>query len=313
MSVSIPEDLPGVDAANAELDRLMAADDAAEASTKKPDESATTTEAQAAADGQIAGQEGTQAAQEKTDTLAAAEKVADADKAKKPEPKDQKQQEPSRYQKARERQEKSWAELNAQKESLKRERDEFDKARTEHQQRLKEAEKDFSPEAYERAAEKFEKDGKFDMAEAARERAAELRKNPPAKQGENPATREWALKAGIDFPDLAKTNSPLQLRVAQLLKEEPEFKAHPKGIYLAARLASLEDESVKGKAAVASVAEKDKEITTLKGRITELEKLTAPGHGGAAAIPAAKSFDQKSDEEQFAELQQMAHDTGALR
>jgi hypothetical protein len=330
MSVSVPEDLPGIDQANAELDRLMAADAAQEQGAGSKEQGAPGKEESANSEAQRAGQQGQETAQ--SDTPAASEKkdgsgergAGKTEKAEIRNPKSEKDEgkeaaagtkEPSRFAKAKERQEKSWAQLNSEKETLKREREDFDRLRKEHEERVARTEKQFSPEEYEAAAKKFEDAGKFDLAEAARDKAAALRKNPDqGKQQQDAASREWTLKAGIDFPEVAKANSPVQVRVAQLLKEEPELKAHPKGIYMAARLASLEHELTGAKAGAASVSVKDKEITELKTKIKELEQATAPGHGGAATVPrGAKSFGELSDEEQYAELERQARETGTLR
>jgi hypothetical protein len=319
MSVSIPEDIQGLDQASAELDRLMAADAAADSQgqAKPQTQESATDEAQRAAQtgeqqAQAAPKESGAAAEQKTDPNPKTEVLADGQKPKTQAPKEEAK---SRYQKAVERQEKSWSELNAQKEALKREREEFDRVKTEHEQAKAKEEEQFSPEAYESAAKKFEEAGKFDLAELAREKAKQLRDNPKAPSGktqgpkqdpQEPARKEWALKAGVDFPELAKTNSPLQVRVAQLLKEEPDLKAHPKGIYLAARLADLETRAN-------GVAAKDKELSELRAKVKELEGLTSPGGGGAQRLPAARAFSDLSDDEQFEQLKREAQEVGNLR
>jgi len=329
--VETTDNILGIEQGNAELERLMAADAAAEAeqTTAKPGETTEDSATAAQRAGQTEKVESTEspeskttdtptAASEKTAEQKAAEQKAAEAKAKESPQKNAETAKPgeSRFAKAQERQKRSWDELNAQKEALKAEKDAFEKERAEHAKAREAAEKEFSPEAYDEAARKFEEQGKFDLAELAKAKAAELRKNPPKSPRENAEianaeqakqSKEWALKAGIDFPELAKTNSPLQVRVAQLFKEEPDLKAHPKGIYVAARIASLE-------AAAAGVTEKDKELGTLRARVKELEKLTSPGGGGSAAAIAAgeKPFEQKSEEEQLAELQKEALELGVL-
>lgn len=330
MSVEISENIMGLEEAWKRLDDMEAADAAAEVQqSARPGQSScakSTTE-----DGRAAQPENknTREPNPKSQTQDPKPEATKLDDGK---GEQQQQQQPgqkpedknlSRYEKARQRQEKSWQEVNAQKEQLKAERLEMDKrtAALEKQQqefeaRRKETEKEFSPEAYDEAAGKFEKAGKFDLAELARAKAAELRKNPPqsaqvrdqaANQQQETARKEWALKAGQDFPELVKQNSSLQVRVAQLFQEEPDLKQHPKGIYLAARLASLE-------AASAGAVEKDKELVSLRAKVKEYEGLTAPnGEGAATQMPAARSFDQLSDTEQFAELEKLAHETGGLR
>jgi hypothetical protein len=318
------ETLPGLNEANAELDRLMAAD-AAEDQTAAVAAGESATQGERAAQSKEAenaqGQE-----QQTTETLATAEQdkaKAEAERLKakggeKPAAEksaaDKAAPEGSKYSKNRERQDRSWTALNAEKDALKKQQESFERERTEFEQQREAAERQFTPEAYDTAAKKFEEDGKFDLAEMAKKKAAELRKNPP-KPGErakaaaarDEATRkEWALKAGVDFPEVAKDNSPLQVRVAQLMQAEPDLKAHPKGIYMAARLASLET-------AAASVPALKADLAKAEARIKEFEELTAPGGQSAATKPAGeKTFEQKSDEEQFADLTAQAMAQGSL-
>ena len=328
MSVEIPSDTPGLAEANAELDRLIAADAAPEPGTAAAATEAgksATQPADKTAEATRAGQEKPiESAQDQnlaTDTPAAAEKQkAESGKQKSEDGKTtdgKAAAEPSRHEKARQRQEKSWQELNAQKAALAQEKADVQKQREELQAERAKAQTKFKPEDYEHAAEQFEKEGKLDMAEAARARAEQLRKNPPDQaakaqaeaqtKAEQDARKEWALKAGVDFPEIAKDNSPLQVRVAQLLQEEPDFKTHPKGIYVAARIAALETAS-------ASVPAMEKELGQLRAKVKELEGLTAPGGpGGATALPGEKSFDQKSEGEQLQELTETAQAMGPLR
>lgn len=343
MSVEIPDDLVGLDAANAELERMIAAD----AATASKD--AATTQESAITEGERAAQaekENTQdqvLSKEKTDALAAAEAAsketaaatAAADKSKDPvaleatkkaEAATALEAGKSRYQKAQERQQNSWAELNAGKDALKAEqnalrldREEFQRKTAEHQAKVEKAEQEFSPEQYEAAAKDFEAKGKFDLAELAKSKADELRKNPPAQREQKAAAlvegqkKEWALKAGVDFPEVARTNSPLQLRVAQLFKEEPDLKSHPKGIYVAARIASLEAAAASVSTLKSQNGVQEKELGQLRAKVKELEALTAPGGPGSATVlPGEKSFEQKSDSEQFQELTEQAQRQGVL-
>jgi hypothetical protein len=330
MNVNLAEQLPGTDAANAELDKMIAADAAAAGKAADgqggksaiEDAAAETAADQAQSAGQTA--EGNAQASNAVDEAAkkAAEEAAKSKDQAKPGEAKPGDDGKSRYAKAQQRLAGGWDELNAGKTTLKsereafaKEREQFERERQSYQTEREEAEREFRPEAYDEAAKRFEAEGKFDLAQLARDRAAELRKNPPAKAGEKDAAqrKEWALKAGTDFPDLAKENSPLQVRVAQLLKEEPEFKRHPQGIYFAARLADLEAQVQKHKSAADGVAAKDKELGELREKVKQLEGLTAPGgEGGAQRLPGAKSFEQMSESEQFAELQRTAREVGPL-
>jgi hypothetical protein len=332
MDVQIPETLGGLEEASRELDAMMAADggsatgqagaEGGDKGTQAGDESAKT---EAAARAAAAGTEGGQG---KVNDESAGKAEGGKQKAETPgEAKDAKKSDEkpdgkSRYAKAQERQQRSWEEVNAQKDALKsereafaKEREQFQREREAHQQERTKAENEFAPEQYEAAAKKFEADGKFDLADLAKRKAEELRKNPPVKPADKTEAdrKEWALKAGTDYPELTKANSAMQLRVAQLLKEEPEFKAHPKGIYVAARIAGLEADLHKAKADAAGLPKKDAELTRLTARVKELEALTAPGgEGGAQHLLGAKSFEQLSDSEQFAVLESQAREVGML-
>lgn len=318
-NVTLPNDLAGQAEASAELDRLIAADaaDQAKATGDSADDGAQ--RAAPAAETEALPDEKTDdttpaTAEAKTGDETPAGEAKSADKAAHGKP------EKSRYVKAQERLGQSWEELNAQKAAFKAEQETFkaERARIEQERQSAEqakAAEEFSPDQYEAAAKRFEADGKFDLAELAKAKADQLRRNPPVKPAEADAAarKEWALKAGVDFPELSKTNSPLQVRVSQLLTDEPDLKQHPKGIYLAARLANLEAEVTRGQTASASVVAKDKELGQLKAKVKELEALTAPGGGdGVSRLPAGRTFEQMSSDEQFAELERQAMEVGTL-
>jgi hypothetical protein len=323
MSVEIA-DIPGIDEANQELDRLMAADAAQGGTdgTTKTDAGSVQEEGEHAAltaeiENTLDSGEEAESGKLKAETTNT-EARAEAAKAEAPKQ--------TRYEKAKERAERSWQEINAQKEALKTEREAFAKEREQIEQQRREieerrakAEAEFSPEQYESAAAKFEAEGKFDLADLAKRKAEDLRRNPPAQRqaqataAQESQKREWALKAGQEFPELVQTNSPLQQRVAQIMQGEPDLKQHPKGIYLAARIAHLEAESGKGATAAARASELETNLGLAQARIKELEALTAPGGpGNAAHLSGAKSFEQMSDDEQFAELAREAQEVGVL-
>lgn len=319
MSVEIDSNISGVAEANAELDRLIAADAVVGADTAGTATGKSATEGQRAAQTE-SNKSARDQVQPSNDTPSDADlkdkstvqslgpKVEDP-KAKAAEAEAGK----SRYAKARERQDKSWEAINAEKAAMKAEREKLEGERKEFDGKRKASEEQFSPEQYDKASEQFEADGKFDLAELAKKKAAELRKNPPAKVADEAkarteaARKEWTLKAGVDFPDLSKDKSALNLRVQEMFREEPDLQAHPKGIYLAARLASLES-------AAAGVPKLEKELVQLRAKVTEYERLTAPGgEQTVTALPSAKAFEQKSSDEQFQELVQQATEMGTIR
>lgn len=330
MSVQIAGEIVGLDEASAELDRMIAAeqstpeqraaqpgngDDKAgkEAQTVARDE--TNAQANNGDSDKSKAEAGAKAAEEQGGK-GAEEKPAAGDDSK---PK-------SRFAKAQERLHGGWEQLNTSKAAIKAEQDvwqkqrdaekaELQRQREEFESQRSQAEGKFTPDQYDAAAKKFEAEGKLDLADLAKAKAEELRRNPPGKPGDRQeaARKEWALKAGKDFPELAKDNSPLQVRVAQLLNEEADFKSHPKGIYVAARIANLEAQAAQSKTLKETVAAKDKELETLKAKVTELEQQTAPGGGnGVTRLPAGKTFEQMSGEEQLQQLEREAREMGVL-
>lgn len=235
----------------------------------------------------------------------------------------------SKFAKNQERQQKTWAQINAEKEALKKEREDFKKQQEEFtraQQEFKDAQAkaskpkytaqqyaDFAKQA-EADAEELEKTQEYDkadekrlLAKKAREFAEHLRLNPPKE----PATdaqkeaeyqklqKEWYSKAAIDFPEVVKQGSPQQQALANLIKNEPAVLNDPKGMYYAARLVAAES-------VAASVPAKDKELGELRAKVKELEgKLTVPGLG-AATNPGGDPGAPLSEEQQRAELYAMA-------
>lgn len=327
--IELPEGIQGLDEANAELDRLIAEQNGAGAGNGsangaqragQPGEDDGQAGGKAADDASAAGSPGqkTQAGQQATQAGGRSEG------------KDQQQQQQgkagqqaaseSRYDRAVKRQKESWDKLNAEKEAFRAERETWqrEKDTREREQREKSA-GDYTPEQYDEAARLFDQQGRFEMADAARAQAKRLRENPEALKTQREAQerkaaeaaeatrKEWTLKAGQEFPDATKAGSPEQARASKILEEEPEMKSHPKGIYLAAKLASLELRSDRLSAV-------ERELQQAKARVKELEGLTAPGDGGSgAAVQRAKSWDQMSDSEQFAQLEREASELGALR
>lgn len=340
MSVQLAEEIVGLDEASAELDRMIASEqstpeqraaqaepvanaagDAGNDDQAGKETAGTATPGEKDAQGKpsttaVTAPDGAKTNSDKSKPAAPAANAADAaaDKGK------------SRYAKAQERLQGGWEELNTSKAAIKAEQEawqkqrdaekaELQRQREEFEQQRSKAEGEFTADQYEAVAKKFDAEGKLELADLARARAEQLRKNPPrpAAAANEEDRKAWALKAGKDFPDLARDKSPLQQRVAQLLNEEAEFKSHPKGIYVAARIANLEAQAAESQALKETVAARDKELTALKARVTELEAITAPGGGnGRTALPGAKTFEQMDSNEQLQQLEREAREMGVL-
>lgn len=328
------ETMVGIEAASAELDRLMS-----EASSEP---SAGGGEPASASDEQRAAQ----STPEDDPALALLQPEAPA-AAEPPEPAAQKQddapaatqQQPdgkSKFAKDKARRDDSWKALNAEKESFTKERETFQSERQKWQQEREatESSQRVTPEKYEAYAQqcrarvdhlKAEADrlddaGKIDEADKLREEArdaevdikratkaaTDLRVNPQYQQAqaaEQSKRREWTLKAATDFPELAKDGSPFQQAVAQnlatLQQQFPEMGRLPSIIYFASRLTAAETAS-------AGVSELKGKLSQAEARVKELEILTSPGAPGQPAKVGQTTFDQQPREEQLAELERMA-------
>ena len=147
------------------------------------------------------------------------------------------------------------------------------------------------------------------FAQIAKEKADQLRKNPPptaaqANQQFIANQKEWVSKAVTDFPEFGKKDSPVQKDAAEYYKQMtgqmPFLRTLPGFVYFCAERASL-------KSAADRVPVLEKELGELKPKLAELEALTNPSPaGGGNRLPGAKTFEQMSEEEQFKWLQQNA-------
>jgi hypothetical protein len=221
--------------------------------------------------------------------------------------------EPTKYEKAAGRQAEAWKQINTEKEEVRTLRKQIEAEREAikaeraavETEKTKAAQPKYTPEQYETAADKWEAEGKLDLAEAARKQAKELRDNPPkppvtpVEQQEQfkAQQKEWWGKAAIDFPDVAKKDSPEAQALAALVKAEPAIYNDPKGMYYAARLVCAE-------VAAARAPSLDKELGIANAKIKDLEKkLAIPGDGAVSGAPHGEvPFEQKSEAEQEAQM-----------
>lgn len=226
----------------------------------------------------------------------------------------------SKFAKNRARLEGSWKELNAEKATVRATAETLQAREAELAKReaaIQEAEAKakapkYSPEDYERAAEKFESQGKYDLADAAREQAKELREHPPqpaptdaeAEAAFQSEQKQWWAKAATDFPAVAKQGSAENTALQALIKAEPGVLGDPKGLYYAARLVAAETSA-------ARVPDLTKQVGDLSAKVKELQgKLAIPAEGSAPGNAGPLSFEQKSEGEQESELYQMAREVG---
>jgi hypothetical protein len=225
--------------------------------------------------------------------------------------------EPSKYAKELERRDKSWKALNAEKEQLAKERAEWkaqqDEAARIAQERATQSPPEFTPEDYEAQAEKWEADGKLDLAEEARKEAKRLRSAPPKPNVDQQAKLQvahrqaWA-EVQKAHPEIADPASPLRKGVVEFLANNPELNQFPNAPKAAA-------EFVAAKLAAAGVPALQAEKVTLQNRITELEQQlkqletrTSIAGGSAPTVPGGpRSWEQLTDAEREAQFERELH------
>lgn len=241
----------------------------------------------------------------------------------------------ARQQKENERYDRNWKKFQEQQEAFKqreaqlaeRERRLAEQEQTRTQQRSSEPLKDdagFTAAQYEAAAAKWEKEGKYDLADMANASAKALReqeakggsrgeasqpnRQPTAKPEDTPRTAEFTAKwnsnlqeliATPEFADLGNKDSELFKATAKALQSEPRFSLFNDGIKQAARIARLELEA-------ASVPGLRTQLTEANKELDKLRKATSPGAGGTESRGGNKSFEQMTPAEQEAELKRRA-------
>ena len=224
-------------------------------------------------------------------------------------------------QKEKARREKTWAEINAEKEQLAAER----KALEEERKRLAEEQhrqpakpetpqSKYSAEDYDAAAKHFEAKGDYELAEQAKAKAAELRaaQQPRPEQGSAAAapqnqvstpfgampreqfmttwqgTLERLMKAE---PDLANKDSELGKTTAEMLRTYPLLSTYPTGIRDAVGAAKLTIQARR-------VPVLEKELAATKAELERLNKTNSL-RGGPPGMPPAgpKSIEDMSLDE----------------
>jgi hypothetical protein len=186
----------------------------------------------------------------------------------------------------------------------------------------------YSPEDLDKAAERFEAAGKYDLAQDARQAAKDKRAaaatqaqreakgeqqqpaKPDAQQGPTPEfMAQW--KAHLEReteanPDLKDKESALYKATAGLLAKEPWLSRMPDGISKAVQVAKLQAEA-------SAVPGLKQQIATMQKELDELRAATSPAAGraesrGRTQIPV----DEMSDDEAEAELRRLASEADRL-
>lgn len=346
MGVEISGDMIGLDEASRQLAALEADASASTAAAKTTDQSATQgsraaqpgkVDDQAAATAAVkppdsissATRTGQEPGQGGTDTPATAgpsrsgqEPPAKTDQQQQPQgPKAEDvpgNKEPSKFTKEQRRQENAWEKINSEKEVITRRQQELDareKSIQEKQEAFQKerASKEPKPEDYEKYAEKMDKEGKFDLAEAARNEAKRLRANPPKTDEQKTkaqaeafeaSKKEWWGKAAVDFRSVATQGTAENVALQKFIAQEPGVLNDPKAMYYACELISQ-------RTAAARVPGLEKELGALRAKVKEQEALLAPNPpGDPARLPANTA---KTEAERLADLEREAAEIGTLR
>ena len=244
------------------------------------------------------------------------------------------EKQPTEYQKKRTDKERlgdSWKKLETEKETFRKEREEFYRRQAEqaNQQPAPKAPKadadplaDYSPERLEQAADDFDARGQFDLAETARAAAKAKREQPAPtpptapQQGTQPneqspayqaAHAQWKANLAAcekDVPELADKTSGFHRQTFDVLRQYPVLRNYPGGIKDAVELVKLQRKA----------GEADglrKEVDTLKSRLAEAESRLTPAIGAPESGGRTKSIAEMGDADARAALKRLAAEADA--
>ena len=210
-----------------------------------------------------------------------------------------------------ERKSKTWNELNADKEALKKEReafsseqsrlrserDEFTKAKAQPNSEFRD-EKGHTVRDYEDAAKRFDNDGDDELAKMARDKAGKLQSLESQGRQERAVqefNQKWLnnyTKLAEKDPDLKNESSDTYKQVMNLLQKYPLLTKDPDGLSYAYEAVSV---GRKGRGYDTAQAENAK----LREELGKYQKKLAIGGGVATEQPQGeKAFDKLSQEEQ---------------
>jgi hypothetical protein len=173
----------------------------------------------------------------------------------------------------------------------------------------------YSAEQLENAASEFDRQGKFDLAESARQEARARREQPAAAPQQQQATpppaqdpahaaalAEWKANlaaAEREHPELSQPDTPLRREVAETLAAYPHLRSYPQGITHAVELVRTIREA---KAAAGLRTE----VAALKDRLTKAESRLAPASGSPESGLRPRTLGDMTDADAERELLRMA-------
>lgn len=270
---------------NAEREQLLAALDAADtAAGEEPQESGDLAPDNQSDEEQVAAPE--QEAQTQEVEAEAPEQASDAETEK-----------PltNREKKSNERLDRNWDKLNEEKAALKKEREELEALKQQHQ------DDQTSPDDYRELAERYKEDGETELAELALEKAKEVEARKTANEQSKVAESiqsNWIenLKdLQEQYPELKDSSSEMARGVENILDQRPHLRAYSEGIQDAV-------EFVVSKIAAKKVESLQKENGDLKAQVDELTKQTSVTGAPPGRESTPKNFDDMSQAQQREKL-----------
>lgn len=292
-------DTNDIDAEIAQFERELGISDGGDAarnSLKFTDEQASEIDAELGSDDQnTLQQDGPGKSGSDTQT---AEKTVDQKTEEPGKPIDPNAKPPSKYEKAREREQRGWKALNEEKQAIAKEREQIAaerKAWQEEQQareaKAKAQDNEPSPEAYEKLAAEFEAKGDKDslhQAKLARQLAAQRRKDIEAAKSAPQAPAKSQLMPEAEFsqkqkaalaqlvneiPEIKDANGELNKAVQKMITEEAPVadlvETHPYGMYWVSKYARAERTA-------ARVPDLEKQVAALNAELQKLRRNTEP-------------------------------------
>lgn len=194
-------------------------------------------------------------------------------------------------------------EIAKEREKLRLERLEFERAKQDFDARAAAARKEIEDaeaqaDQLERFAKNWDERGETETAQAARERAATLRANATAakeeaKRAEFRQAQHAVLRQVVtEFPDLSNPESPMTKQLDELLRFRPALLAYPEGIRDAAHFVASKQQAARSQAI-------EKENAELKQKVADLERRLQPAPRGSTSAPRGeRPFDKLSGAEQ---------------
>ena len=237
-----------------------------------------------------------------------------------PEEEDKPQKSESKWAKNEARKNKSWKEINSQKEELKRAREELDDMKGQLQEKQTDMddgkayrdEKGFTAEDYENAAVRLRDEGDADLAKDAEEKAKSVLdegKKADQDRSVRDANRQWELARDDlykEMPELKDSSSELTQTANGILKEHPNLMYLPEGQGLRHAV-----QVAQWKVAASKTDKSQAEVKELTDKLNKLEKKMSVGGGFTSEkLDGDKTFDDLSldDQESYLLKAAAAHD-----